>query len=156
MGTRFGFVASTDDHLGYPGAYGEGVLGVWAKDLRGESLFEAIRARRTFAASGDRILLEVTLNGKPMGAELPFAAEREIDVRVEGQDSLEMVELIRNAGIAGMGGAGFPTAIKLRSHKPRHGGFAADAGDTVSQLKGRSDPPRRAKTNPATRCGTPG
>jgi hypothetical protein len=99
MGTRFGFVASTDDHLGYPGAYGEGVLGVWAKDLRAESLFEAIRERRTFAVSGDRILLEVTLNGKPMGAELPFATEREFDVRVEGQDPLEMVELIRNGRV---------------------------------------------------------
>ncbi len=29
-GLRFGFVASSDDHLGYPGAYGEGVVGVWA------------------------------------------------------------------------------------------------------------------------------
>lgn len=99
LGTRFGFVASSDDHLGYPGAYGEGVLGVWADDLRPASLFEAVRARRTYAASGDRILLEVTLNGKPMGAELPFAAEREFDVRVEGQDAVEMVELLRNGRV---------------------------------------------------------
>jgi hypothetical protein len=98
-GTRFGFVASSDDHLGYPGAYGEGVLGVWASDLRAESLFEAIRARRTYAASGDRIVLEVTLNGKPMGSELPYTAEREIDVWVEGQDAVEMVELLRNGRV---------------------------------------------------------
>ena len=99
LGTRFGFVGSSDDHLGYPGAYGEGVLGVWADDLRPASLFEAVRARRTYAASGDRIELEVTLNGRPMGAELPFAAEREIDVRVEGQDAVEMIELLRNGRV---------------------------------------------------------
>jgi hypothetical protein len=34
-----------------------------------------------------------------MGAELPFATEREFDVRVEGQDPLEMVELIRNGRV---------------------------------------------------------
>ena len=99
QGTRFGFVASSDDHLGYPGAYGEGVLGVWAQDLGARSLFEAIRARRTYAASGDRIALEFTLNGRPMGAELPYAAEREIDVRVAGQDAVEMIELIRNGRV---------------------------------------------------------
>ncbi len=99
LGDRFGFVASTDDHLGYPGAYGEGVLGVWADDLRPASLFEAIRARRTFAVSGDRIVVEMTLNGRPMGSELPFAGEREIDVRIEGQDPLESVELLRNGRV---------------------------------------------------------
>jgi hypothetical protein len=98
-GTRFGFVASSDDHLGYPGAYGEGVLGVWANDLGAPSLFEAIRARRTYATSGERIALEFTLNGQPMGAEMPFASEREIDVRVDSPDSVEMIELIRNGKV---------------------------------------------------------
>lgn len=27
-GKKFGVVASTDDHLGYPGKYGEGLVGV--------------------------------------------------------------------------------------------------------------------------------
>jgi hypothetical protein len=98
-GTRFGFVASSDDHLGYPGAYGEGVLGVWSTDLSARSLFEAIRARRTYATSGERIALEFTLNGKPMGAELPFTTEREIDVRVDAPDTVESVELIRNGRV---------------------------------------------------------
>ncbi len=98
-GTCFGFVASSDDHRGYPGAYGEGIVGVWARDLSREALFESIRARRTYAATGDRIVLEVTLNESPMGCQLPYVADRQIDTRVIGQDSIRMVELIRNGKV---------------------------------------------------------
>ncbi len=98
-GMRFGFVASSDNHRGFPGAYGEGVLGVWARDLSRESLFKAIRARRTYAATGDRIALEFAVNGQPMGSDQPAAADRQIDVRVEGQDSIQMIELVRNGRV---------------------------------------------------------
>ena len=98
-GLRFGFVASSDDHRGYPGAYGEGVVGVWAEELTAAAIFRAVRERRCYAATGDRIALETTLNGLPMGAQLPATAERQFDVRVEGQDSLESVELIRNGRV---------------------------------------------------------
>jgi hypothetical protein len=98
-GVRFGFVASSDDHLGYPGGYGEGVLGVWAEDLSAGSIFEAIRARRTYASSGERITLDVALNGQPMGSELRATGDRQIDVRVEGQDAVQMVELVRNGRV---------------------------------------------------------
>jgi len=98
-GLRFGFVASSDSHRGYPGAYGEGVTGVWARELTAEALFEALRARRTFAATGDRIVLDVTLNGRRMGSDLAPIVDRQIDVRAEGQDSIEMIELIRNGRV---------------------------------------------------------
>lgn len=98
-GMRFGFVASSDNHRGYPGAYGEGVLGVWAKDLSRESLFEAIRARRTYAATGDRIGLEFAINDAPMGSDVAATSDRQIDIRVEGQDAIAMVELIRNGKV---------------------------------------------------------
>ena len=98
-GLRFGFVASTDSHRGYPGAYGEGVLGVWAKELTAESLFEAFRARRTYAATGDRIVVDVSLNGRPMGSELPATANRELDVHVAGEDPIAMVEIVRNGKV---------------------------------------------------------
>jgi hypothetical protein len=98
-GLRFGLVASSDNHRGYPGAYGEGLLGVWADELSQRALFEAIRQRRTYAVTGDRILLEVTLNGFPMGSETPASSDRQIDVRVESQDSLAMIELIRNGRV---------------------------------------------------------
>ena len=98
-GLRFGFVASSDNHRGYPGAYGEGIVGIWARELTREALFEAIRARRTYAATGDRIALEATINGRPMGAELEPTTDRQVDVRVEGQDSIAMIELVRNGRV---------------------------------------------------------
>ncbi len=98
-GLRFGFVASTDSHRGYPGAYGEGVVGVWARDLSAKSLFEAFRARRTYAATGDRIVLDMALNGRPMGSQLPATTNRQIDVRVDADDAISVVELIRNGQV---------------------------------------------------------
>ena len=98
-GLRFGLVASSDSHRGYPGAYGEGVVGVWARDLSAAALFEALRARRCYAATGDRIMLDVTLNDQPMGAHLAAAADRQIDVRADGQDSVAMIELVRNGEV---------------------------------------------------------
>ncbi len=95
-GLRFGFVASSDNHRSYPGAYGEGVIGLWAEELTSRALFEAMRARRTYVATGDRIRLEVKLNDRPMGSELRATDQRQIDARVEGQDSIAMVELLRN------------------------------------------------------------
>ena len=75
------------------------MLGVWAEGLSRKSLFAAIRERRTYAATGDRIVLEVALNKSPMGSELPETADREIDVRVTGQDSIASIELIRNGRV---------------------------------------------------------
>jgi hypothetical protein len=135
-GLRFGFVASSDDHAGYPGAYGEGVLGVWATELTSAALFEAVRARRTYAATGDRILLDVKLNGRPMGSELPMTRDRQFDVRIEGQDAVAMVELVRNGRVIA-----------------RH--FPEDhvAQDSAPVLMG---PASRQERNPVPRHGLPG
>jgi hypothetical protein len=96
-GLRFGFVASTDDHFGYPGAYGEGVVGVWAEELSAASIFEALRARRTIAATGDRISIQFLTNGNPIGSEISFSDERIFDVSVSAPDTVESVELVRGA-----------------------------------------------------------
>jgi hypothetical protein len=96
---RFGFVASTDDHFGYPGAWGEGVVGVWAEELTPAAIFDAVRARRTIAATGDRISLDFTLNGLPMGTEHSWTAERRFDAAVRGQDGIKMIELVKNGRV---------------------------------------------------------
>lgn len=98
-GLRFGFVASSDDHRGYPGAYGEGLVGVWARDVSAESLFESIRRRRTYAVTGDRIVLDFSLNGYPMGSELASTGDRQIAIKVEAPDSIKFIELVRNGRV---------------------------------------------------------
>lgn len=95
-GVRAGFIASSDDHLGYPGAWGEGLAGVWAEDLSRASLFDALWKRRTTAITGDRIRLKVLLNDHWMGSELPFARDREIAVEAIGMDEIERIDLLRN------------------------------------------------------------
>ncbi len=96
QGYRFGIVASTDDHLGFPGAYREGLAAVMAEDLSRKSIFEAIRARRTYAVSGDRILLDFKCNEELMGQEIPYCREREFSISAEGWDQVDRIELLKN------------------------------------------------------------
>jgi len=95
-GKRISLIAGTDDHLGYPGAYGEGLAAVWAQDLSRESVLEAIKKRRTYGVSGDRIHLDFRLNGHYMGEGIPFSLEREGAIRVSGWDALDRVEVLKN------------------------------------------------------------
>ena len=96
QGVKVGVVASTDDHLGYPGAYGEGLVAVHAESLSRKSILEAIRARRTYGVSADRIELDFRLNGRWMGESTPAAATRNIRVKVKGKDVVDRVEVLRN------------------------------------------------------------
>ena len=98
-GLRFGFVASSDSHNGFPGAYGEGLLGVLSRGLDRASIIEAITARRTYALTGDRILVDFSVEGSPMGGtiEAGRAAEAAFDVRCP--DELDVVEIIQDGEV---------------------------------------------------------
>lgn len=93
-GMKFGFVASTDNHAGFPGAWGEGLMGVHADTLSRESILQAVRQRRTYALTGDRIRIDAALNGLPMGADVPAAGIFELSADVDALDEIEVVELI--------------------------------------------------------------
>ena len=93
---RVGVVASTDDHLGYPGAYGEGLVAAYAEKLTRESIMEAFKARRTYGVSGDRIELDFRLNGHWMGETIPTTFSRNIHVKAKGRDIIDRVEVLRN------------------------------------------------------------
>lgn len=96
QGHRMGVIASTDDHLGYPGGYREGLAAVKATDLSREAIFDALRNRRTYAVTGDRIRLDFELNGRMMGQELAYTRERELKVAVTGWDQVDRVEVLKN------------------------------------------------------------
>lgn len=99
QGHRLGVIASTDDHLGHPGGYREGLAAIKATDLSREALFDAIRNRRTYAVTGDRIELDFFLNDQMMGQELPYSSERCIKVHIRGWDEIDRVEVLKNGRV---------------------------------------------------------
>jgi hypothetical protein len=98
-GLRFGFVGSSDDHAGFPGAYGEGLMAALVTDFSRAGIFEAIRARRTYALTGDRIELDFSVDGAPMGATITAGTQVEVGFAVEGRDELDVVEIIQDGRI---------------------------------------------------------
>lgn len=96
QGHVFGVVGSTDHHNAMPGSYGYGRLAVWAHDLTRDAIWDAIRQRRTYALTGDRIALAFTLNNTLMGDIAPTSSNREIVVDVEGGGALDYVDVLHN------------------------------------------------------------
>ena len=98
-GHRFGFIGSTDHHSAYPGSFGYGRACVWAERLDRDGIWEALCSRRTYAVTGDPILLAVTLNGAVMGSVVPPVRERQLSVRVRGWAPIECVEVVRSGAV---------------------------------------------------------
>ncbi len=96
LGHVVGVYGSTDHHSAHPGSHGRGRMAVWATSLTRDGIWEAIRNRRTYALTGDRIVLAFSVNGEPMGAVLPATEERHIEVAVVGGGALDYVELLHN------------------------------------------------------------
>ena len=47
LGNKFGIMASTDQHSGYPGSYGDGRIGVLAPSLTRDAIWDALRTRES-------------------------------------------------------------------------------------------------------------
>jgi hypothetical protein len=93
---RFGVIGSTDHHSAHPGSHGYGRAMVWAPELTREALWSSFHARRTYAVTGDPIVVATAVNGSPMGSEIAVAGSREIEIDVGGLDTVDAVELYRN------------------------------------------------------------
>ncbi|HVZ45184.1 MAG TPA: hypothetical protein VHA82_15350 [Ramlibacter sp.] len=98
-GLRFGFVGSSDDHAGFPGAYGEGLMAALVTDFTRAGIFEAINARRTYALTGDRIEVDFRVDGHPMGATVEAGRQVEASFAVEGRDEIDVVEVIQDGRV---------------------------------------------------------
>ena len=104
-GHQIGFTAASDNHLSQPGYTSplggsltqRGGLGaVLAPARTTDGLFDAMRGRRTYATSGERIILQANVNGVGMGGRAPYTETRQIAGRVIGTDAIEHVAIIRN------------------------------------------------------------
>jgi hypothetical protein len=107
-GYHLGFVGSGDSHDGHPGlaqlsgSVTGGLAAILTEDLTRRSVLEALRARRVYATSGARILLQVELDGAPMGSTVNVAAsgpERVLAVKVVGTAPIAEIHLIRSGRV---------------------------------------------------------
>ncbi|RKY66770.1 MAG: hypothetical protein DRQ02_08310 [Candidatus Latescibacterota bacterium] len=96
-GFRLGVIGGSDNHCTVPGGpvpmvypqwggkllfpYVGGVGAVYAKGLTRQDLFEALRARRCYATSFEKILVWTESDGSPMGSEIE-ATSADIDILV--------------------------------------------------------------------------
>lgn len=105
MGHKIGFIGSGDGHDCKPGnspsgRYINGLVAVFVKELTRESIIDAIRKRRCYATTNERILAYFTLNGHMMGEEIKLdgsrAEERVIEVSVHGTDMLKEISIIKD------------------------------------------------------------
>lgn len=108
-GYRVGVTSGSDDVMGRPGANYPGLAdgrntrggltAVYATELTREALFEALKARRTYATTGERIALWVEADGHPLGSAYSTAAPPRIHCDVWSQASLERLDLYRGADL---------------------------------------------------------
>ncbi|MEO1366754.1 MAG: CehA/McbA family metallohydrolase, partial [Acidobacteriota bacterium] len=120
-GYRLGFIGSSDGHDGHPGlghlASGTGGLAaILADELTRDGVYAALRARRTYATSGVRILLRAVYGGYQMGSEVPVRGGT--SVRTDGVEvgalppdqlfaqalapgALDRIDVIRGADVVG-------------------------------------------------------
>ncbi len=101
-GFEVGFIGSGDNHNGHPGYTGlgnqqlGGLAAVLAPENTTEAIFHALRERSTYATTGERILLDATLNGEVMGRRVAEAAVRTVGARVSGTQPIAFVDVIKN------------------------------------------------------------
>lgn len=96
-GRRIGVIASSDEHSGQGGRSKGGIAAVFMPELTRESLFDALRARRSYGTTGERILLDFEVNGTPMGQELRVTKGEPLTVsmRVWATEPLVRIEILR-------------------------------------------------------------
>jgi hypothetical protein len=94
-GHRLGLIGASDNHERNPGL-GGALTGVWAQENTREALFEAMRARRTYATTGVRAVIRFDVSGTVMGSE-GFASDAPVvRLRVGCEVPVEWVRLIRD------------------------------------------------------------
>ena len=139
-GIHLGFVGGSDDHVGHPGIrplnsersgsdnFG-GMAAVLAQSLDSDQLFDAMKTRRSYATNGQKIILQMTVNGAGMGQQIAHADTVHIEGRAIGTGAIAGIDLIKNGET-------------LASNDYMHSSFP-NSGKLEIRFNSTSDPQRR-------------
>ncbi|MCZ6854912.1 MAG: DUF3604 domain-containing protein, partial [Gammaproteobacteria bacterium] len=104
-GHQVGFTAASDNHLSQPGytapmggslSQRGGLGALMAKEKTTDALFDAMKSLQAYATTGDRIIMNLRVNGTEMGQRAPFATERTITGRIIGTAAIDTITLVKN------------------------------------------------------------
>jgi len=97
-GLHVGAICSTDSFGSQllSGGYGFGLMAVQAPALTRADLWAAFKARRVYGVTGDRIELDFTVDGAPLGSRIKSSGPRRVHVKVRGLDAVDRIELLRD------------------------------------------------------------
>ena len=116
-GYKLGFIGGTDTHRSEPASsflphnmfippedfYTPGIfqdyfgLGAFlSKELTREGIYDALKSRRTYATTGDRILLHFSINAGIMGSEITASSPPKVKIKVWGTDEIYQLDIIKN------------------------------------------------------------
>lgn len=95
QGHKFGIIGSTDQHAGYPGSYGDGRVEVLCPSLSRDNIWDALKNRHVYCVTGDKIKIDFRVNDAYMG-DIIKGNNRRIYLRVEGESSIDYVDIIKN------------------------------------------------------------
>ena len=104
-GHRVGFIGASDNHTGHPGYSGMtnrqlgGLAAALASENTPDAIFDALRRRATYATTGERIALDITLNGADVGAQLEHSPVRTIHCTVNGTAPIDAIDVVKNGSV---------------------------------------------------------
>ncbi|MBI1353143.1 MAG: DUF3604 domain-containing protein [Acidobacteria bacterium] len=121
-GHRVGVMASTDNHSGNAGygvrrtarevgedqplfsrfspeEGGTALIAVYGESLDRQGVFQGVYHRRTYATTGERIVLEFSVNGEPMGGEIEAGPDASIRLSAIGTTAIKTVRIVKNGKI---------------------------------------------------------
>ena len=92
-GHRFGLIASSDH------GHGASYVGAFSESLDRGAIFDALHARRTFAATTRDVVIDLRMGEAFLGEEVTTDGPREFTVVAEGYTEVARVDLLRNGDV---------------------------------------------------------